>query len=185
MKIYTKTGDQGETGLCGGIRVAKHHECIEAVGALDEFNAAIGLVLAMEPPDAIAAVLRQVQHDLFDLGGHIATAYQENSGTFSGDSRVGQLESEIDLMESELTPLESFVMPGGRVVGSHLHWLRTVCRRVERRIAPLLGLNTEQDFSQGLVLLNRLSDYLFVAARWCNQRDGVAEVTWAPRKPSR
>ncbi len=181
LKIYTKTGDRGETGLLGGVRVSKDHYCIEICGELDEFNSVLGVAIAGGLPSAVSEVLSEVQRDLFDIGGAVAAALG-NSGRRSElrAGRVVALEEKIDQFENGLASLSAFIMPGGGVSGSVLHWSRTVCRRVERRFVSLINGDTEQDFSQGLVYLNRLGDFLFVAARYTNALDGKEETSWLP-----
>ena len=173
MKIYTRTGDTGKTSLFGGRRVEKDDARIEAYGTVDELNSVIGVVRAAWPESPIDAQLQGVQNDLFEVGAQLAAPGNER---FRGvdPARVAALESAIDAMESELEPLTNFILPGGSVAAAHLHVARTVCRRAERRVVTLGGEGAEQT----IVYLNRLSDYLFVAARFANRRSGVSDVAW-------
>lgn len=170
MHIYTKTGDKGTTGLFGGARVAKNDPRIEAYGTVDELNSFLGLARASWPFSPLDAQLGMVQSDLFDLGAHLAAP---GSDRFPGadPSRVAELESAIDAMESELAPLRNFILPGGSAAAAHLHVARSVCRRAERLVVAL----SEES---SVVYLNRLSDYLFVAARYANLKSGVDDVVW-------
>ncbi len=168
MKIYTRTGDSGDTSLFGGARVRKNDTRIDAYGTVDELNAVIGVVRASWPGSPIDAELADIQSDLFDLGAHLAAP---TSQKFNGvpELRSAELERGIDRMESELTELKSFILPGGSLPASHLHVARTVCRRAERLLVTL---------DEDVVYLNRLSDFLFVAARYANRTNGVDDVIW-------
>ncbi len=168
MKIYTRTGDSGDTSLFGGARVRKNNTRIDAYGTVDELNAVIGVVRASWPGSPIDADLSDIQSDLFDLGAHLAAP---TSQKFNGvpELRIAELERGIDRMESELTELKSFILPGGSLPASHLHVARTVCRRAERLLVTL---------DEDVVYLNRLSDFLFVAARYANKEHGVEDVLW-------
>jgi cob(I)alamin adenosyltransferase len=176
MKIYTRTGDAGATSLFGGSRVAKDDPRIEAYGTVDELSSFIGVARASWPDGPFDDELARVQSDLFNIGAQLAAP---GSDRFSGadSSRAAQLESAIDSMESELPPLTSFILPGGSAAASHLHVARTVCRRAERRVISL----HDEATSGTLVYLNRLSDFLFVAARYANLKHGVADVPWRSR----
>ena len=175
MKIYTRTGDHGETSLFGGARVAKNDPRIDAYGTVDELSSHLGIARASWPSSPIDAELHQVQIDLFEIGAHLASP---GTSRFPGvdANRIAALEQSIDAMESRLTPLTSFILPGGTAAASQLHVARTVCRRAERLVVAL------QDDSPATVstiaYLNRLSDYLFVAARFANREAGVADVPW-------
>lgn len=175
MKIYTRTGDSGKTSLFGGTRVDKDDDRIEAYGTVDELNAIIGVARAAWPESPIDAELQSVQHDLFEVGAQLAAPGHDR---FRGvpPARITHLESAIDAMEGELEPLTNFILPGGSDAGAHLHVARTVCRRAERRVISL-GAGVEQT----IAYLNRLSDYLFVAARFANRRSGVSDVAWKKR----
>jgi cob(I)alamin adenosyltransferase len=181
-KIYTRTGDAGETGLFGGGRVGKDHPRVEAYGEVDELNAALGLARSIEPLPRIDEVLAPVQRDLFGLGALLATPdlekmQQQLRKARIDDERIAQLERAIDDGESELEPLRAFILPGGTPKSAALHVARTVCRRAERRVIALAGHGVAVP---PIVVryLNRLSDLLFVLARVANRRAGAAEVTW-------
>lgn len=166
MKIYTRTGDHGQTSLFGGARVAKHDARIEAYGTVDELNSFLG---------AVEGIDTAIQSDLFDIGAHLASP---GTSRFPGvdSSRIESLEQAIDAMESELAPLTTFILPGGSAKAAQLHIARTVCRRAERRVT---ALGDDSDATKSTVAyLNRLSDYLFVAARYANLKAGVADVPW-------
>lgn len=179
MKIYTKTGDAGMTGLVGGERVAKSDPRIEAYGTVDELNAALGLaVTSAEAPTA--ARLGVIQNELFTLGSHLATpegsARRSTLPTIE-PGWITRLEGEIDLAEAELPPLRQFILPGGSVPAAHLHLARTICRRAERCCVGLASCPA------GVVTyLNRLSDWLFVMARLQNHAKKVADVPWVHNK---
>ena len=182
MKIYTKTGDAGETGLFGGGRVAKDHPRVEAYGDVDELNAVLGMARSVELMPRVDEVLVLVQRDLFSLGALLATPdlakmQQHLDKARIDDGRVAQLERAIDDGESELEPLRAFIVPGGTPKSAALHVARTVCRRAERRVIALTH-DGVQIPPVVLLYLNRLSDLLFVLARVANRRAGAAEVTW-------
>lgn len=183
-RIYTKTGDAGDTGLFGGGRVPKSHPRVEAYGAVDELNAVLGWVCTSIPTEWIGNALRQVQPDLFTIGAHLATTVAEPRAAPKlpplPHERTAVLESWIDTAEAELPELRSFILPGGSRAGAALHIARTVCRRAERRVVELARTEAVADVI--LVYLNRLSDLLFVFARLENQRAGAAEQTWTPRQ---
>jgi cob(I)alamin adenosyltransferase len=174
MKIYTRTGDSGETSLFGGSRVAKDDPRIEAYGTIDELNSAIGVVRASWPSSPIDKQLNAIQSDLFDIGAHLAAPGNDR---FAGvePRRIDELERAIDAMESELQPLTNFIIPGGSLPAAELHIARTVCRRAERRVVAL------EDNPATVAYLNRLSDYLFVAARYANRGHGVPDTPWLRR----
>jgi cob(I)alamin adenosyltransferase len=181
MRIYTKTGDEGETGLFGGGRVPKDHVRVMAYGDVDELNAAIGLVRATAPIELFDAELTQIQRDLFALGGQLASpepAKVEAALTKAAlpETRVTDFERAIDAAETELPPLRAFVLPAGTEKSAALHLARTICRRAERSVVTLGREATLPPLF--LVYLNRLSDYLFVLARLANQRAGRTDVTW-------
>jgi len=175
LKIYTRTGDAGETSLFGGGRVAKDDPRIEAYGTIDELNSFVGVVRTSWPSSPIDAQLDHVQSDLFDIGAFLASP---GSDRFHGvaRSRVDELERAIDTMDAELPALQQFVLPGGSQAAAQLHVARTVCRRAERRVIAL-GESSEA-MRTSIMYLNRLSDYLFVAARLANLRHGVGDVPW-------
>lgn len=181
MKIYTRTGDAGDTGLFGGGRVAKSHPRVEAYGDVDELNAAIGFARAIEQMLRIDEVLVPIQRDLFAIGALLATPDREKMRQHLekarvDEDRITELEHAIDDGDRELEPLKSFIVPGGSPKAAALHVARTVCRRAERRVVAL----GESEEIPGLVViyLNRLSDLLFTLARVANRRAGTGEVTW-------
>jgi cob(I)alamin adenosyltransferase len=179
VKIYTRTGDSGQTGLFDGQRVLKSDLRVDAYGEVDELNAVLGLVLA-EPLEAdIAEMLRAIQHDLFAVGGRLADPSHKIAPRVGkvllATDDVARLEGWIDRLESELQPLRRFILPGGSRTGALLHLARTVCRRAERRIV-LLGADALEP--EVLAYVNRLSDFLFVLARVVNHRAGVPEIEW-------
>ncbi len=172
-KIYTRTGDEGTTGLGDGSRVSKHSVRVEAYGSVDEANATIGLILA-EPnlPNAVERCLVEVQHDLFDLGAELCLPGHE---AISADF-IQRLEQQLDAFNADLPPLKDFILPGGGRAASACHLARTVCRRAERRVWSLNDL--EPVNSAGLKYLNRLSDLLFVIARVLARGEQGQEVIW-------
>jgi cob(I)alamin adenosyltransferase len=177
-KIYTKTGDSGETGLTDASRVGKSSPRIEAIGAVDETSSAIG-VARLHAEDDTDAMLARIQHDLFDLGADLSMP-----GEGPGDLRivpvqVERLEREIDAMNEGLSPLTSFVLPGGTALAAHLHLARAIARRAERAVATLAA--KEKVNSALLQYINRLSDHLFVMARAANDL-GMGDVLWVPGK---
>ena len=181
MKIYTKTGDSGDTGLFGGGRVGKDHPRVEAYGDVDELNATLGLVRALEPMPRIDEVIVPIQRDLFAIGALLATPDREKMRASLekariDDTRIRELELAIDQCESELEPLRSFIVPGGTAKAASLHVARTVCRRAERRVVALQ--HTEELPPIVVVFLNRVSDLLFMLARVANRRAGAGEVSW-------
>lgn len=186
MRIYTRTGDRGETGLFGGQRVGKDHVRVDAYGEVDELNAVVGLAvvqLRAEGMDELARRLQVVQADLFTLGAHLATPAPEDGGRESSyipalpEERVAEMEAWIDAADAELEPLRSFILPGGGEAAARLHLARTVCRRAERRV---IALAREARVPEAqVVYLNRLSDLLFTLARLANHRSGVGDVAWA------
>ena len=181
MKIYTKTGDAGQTGLFGGGRVSKDDPRVEAYGDVDELNAFLGAARSVEMMPRIDEVLVPVQRDLFSIGALLATPDRDKMHDHLAkaqidDSRIGSLEREIDACDRELEPLRAFIVPGGTPKAAALHVARTVCRRAERRV---IHLQKEVEIPQIVVVyLNRLSDLLFTLARVANTRAGAGEVTW-------
>ena len=182
MKIYTKTGDDGTTGLFGGARVGKDSARVEAYGTVDELNAVLGTARTARPPADVDEVLAQIQEELFVVGAELATVSGKEERLrmrLVDDEHVTRLEGAIDAFEATLPPLETFVLPGGSSAGAALHHARTVCRRAER-----LVLASSRDGGVRPVVikyLNRLSDLLFVAARRTNAAAGVPDVPWVPR----
>lgn len=183
-KIYTKTGDAGTTGLGTGERVRKDSLRIAAYGTVDEANAAIGMVrmhLAGHP--GLDAKLARIQNDMFDLGADLCVPDRGKKPEWEplrvSDAQVERLEAEIDEMNAELKPLKSFVLPGGAPASAALHVARTVSRRAEREMVALAALEDEPVSAAALKYINRLSDFLFVAGRYVNDR-GLSDVLWVP-----
>jgi len=174
-KIYTKTGDDGTTGLIGGSRVLKDSPIIEACGSLDELNAVIGVVRSHELPDRVDKTLHIIQERLFTIGTELATPVgSESRSEAFGDEDIHNLEREIDAFEDSLQPLKRFILPGGKPAGAGLHLARTVARRVERQCVSLSRL--ERVNPMILRYLNRLSDLFFVLARYMNQQQSLLET---------
>lgn len=172
MKIYTKTGDKGETSLLGGTRVRKSHEKIEAYGTVDELNAAIGVLAASAPSHT--AFLRAIQHNLFNVGSLLATERKLNFNLPElKESDILELENEIDRLNDQLPPLNNFILPGGSLQSAYAHMARTICRRAERRVVDL-----SENHSLIVQYLNRLSDYLFVLSRALLKQEGLEEIIW-------
>jgi cob(I)alamin adenosyltransferase len=181
VKIYTRTGDRGDTGLFGGGRVPKDHPRVEAYGDVDELNAGLGLARSIEMMPRIDEVLVPVQRDLFAIGALLATPDREKMRQHLDkaqidDRRIAELEGAIDAGDAELEPLKSFIVPGGTPKAAALHVARTVCRRAERRVVHLQ--ESEEIPELVVIYLNRLSDLLFTLARLANRRAGAGEVTW-------
>lgn len=175
MKIYTRTGDGGETSLFGGARVPKDNPRVVAYGTVDEMNSFLGVVRAVWPESPFDAELLKIQSDLFDLGAQLASP---GTSRFAGvdPDRIPHLENAIDEMEGKLGPLQNFILPGGSIAAAHLHVARTVCRRAERLVVSLR--DDAEPTHRAIAYLNRLSDYLFVAARYANAEHGVEDVPW-------
>jgi cob(I)alamin adenosyltransferase len=182
MKIYTKTGDKGETALFGGERVPKDAQRIEAYGSVDELNCVLGVIRSLKPHAAVDKILGKIQHQLFELGADLATPIAHQSPLIPRIKRthVAPLEKTIDALETKLQPLKTFILPGGSVVAAHLHLARTVCRRAERSV---VRLSRNEDIGDSVIIyLNRLSDLLFVMARYANHLDNNEEVKWVSGK---
>ena len=183
-KIYTRTGDDGTTGLASGERRSKADLRVEAYGAIDETNAAIGVArtaLGAEEP-ALGSMLARIQNDLFDLGADLATpadAPRADGSLRIVQSQVERLEREIDELNAELQPLKSFILPGGSAAAAALHLARTIARRAERVMVALAATPGETVDGPAIRYVNRLSDFLFVASRIANQR-GAADILWTP-----
>ena len=181
-KIYTRTGDAGETALGNGVRVAKHSLRVSAYGTVDETNATIGLA-RLHAGGEVDAALQRISNDLFDLGADLCRPDMQRdheAGYVPLRILAGQvlrLEGEIDAMNDRLTPLRSFILPGGSALAAHMHLCRTVCRRAERLCVELATM--EAINAQAVIYLNRLSDWFFVAGRIAND-DGKADVLWVP-----
>jgi cob(I)alamin adenosyltransferase len=184
-KIYTRSGDDGTTGLGSGRRVAKYDLRVECYGTLDETNAAVGLARLHTRDSAVLdAMLARIQNDLFDLGADVCfpdDTKDERGRLQVTDTQVKRLEAEIDALNSELQPLRSFVLPGGTQAAAFLHLARTISRRAERLMVALAARPEEPIGDAAIRYINRLSDFLFVAARFANDK-GKADVTWVPGK---
>jgi len=183
MKIYTKTGDDGHTGLFGGSRVKKDDARVEAYGSVDETNAALGVAASSSQSDTIVGALRHIQTDLFSLGAELACDPQHRGKLqmpFIGQASIAHLEQIIDDLDGQLDPLKNFVLPGGTPAAALLHLARTVCRRAERRV---LRVEKAAELRKELLIyLNRLGDLLFVMARFENHAAGASEHPWQPRE---
>lgn len=175
-KIYTRTGDSGTTGLADGTRVPKDSPLMEAIGAVDELNAALGMLAVEALPDEVRSCIVDVQHDLFDLGGELSRP----GHTILTDDYVARLERALDGFNRDLPPLKDFILPGGSRPAALAHVGRTVCRRAERRIVSLARKKSAP--SLAVRYLNRLSDLLFVLARVLNQAAGRGDVLWQQGK---
>lgn len=179
MKIYTRTGDTGDTSLFGGQRVPKDALRIEAYGTVDELNSVLGIVRADSTDPRIDEVLESIQNSLFDLGADLATPRSVGKAIRRIGARdITALEKTIDALEPKLKPLRSFILPGGSPLAARLHFSRTVCRRAERIV---VRLSRNEDIGDDItVFLNRLSDLLFVLARYANRVAEVPETKWKP-----
>jgi cob(I)alamin adenosyltransferase len=175
-KIYTRTGDDGTTGLADGSRVQKDGARVEAMGAVDELNSAMGVLLTEDMPDPMRVVFTAVQHDLFDLGGELSVP----GHPVVSDAHVARLERELDDLNEKLPALKDFILPGGSRGAAAAHIARAVCRRAERRLVTLAGTESIPPVLQRY--LNRLSDLLFVAARALNRHEGRGDVLWEQRR---
>jgi cob(I)alamin adenosyltransferase len=185
-RIYTRTGDQGQTHLAGGQRVAKDSPRIACYGTVDELNAFVGMaaISAAESAAPLAPILKRVQHELFNLGSILATRPEDvhpNQARIT-EAEIRQLEAEIDRANQDLAPLRSFVLPGGTRLSAELHVCRTVCRRAERLAVTLA--REEPIPPETIQYLNRLSDAFFVWSRWVNHLLGAPEVLWEPNQPA-
>jgi cob(I)alamin adenosyltransferase len=181
VTIYTKTGDSGETSLFGGGRVSKDAIRVAAYGDVDELNAAIGTILAVDPLNFERELLQSIQRDLFAIGGRLATPNPDRVAVslekaVLPETRIAELEAVIDRCDNEMPELTHFVLPGGSAKAAHLHQARTVARRAERSVVTLH--RTAEVPPEILVYLNRLSDLLFVLARLANHRHGIPDQTW-------
>ncbi len=181
MKIYTRTGDEGQTSLFGGGRVSKHDVRVASYGDVDELNAAIGLAAAAEPSDFEGALFEEIQRHLFSIGAWLASPEPDKVAkrlrkAVISDESISIMESAIDRADTELEPMKAFVLPGGTWKGALLHFARTVCRRAERSV---VALNEDEPVPPVvLAYLNRLSDLLFAYARLANRRSNVTEQVW-------
>jgi len=178
LKIYTKTGDRGDTGLVGGSRVSKVSVRIDAIGAVDELNATMGVARGQAASSSLLSEIAQIQNWLFELGAELATPESAGAGknqTLSFD-QVENLERSIDSQTAKLPPLRNFILPGGSPLASALHLARCVCRRAERNILVLHNEDPQRQVT--LTFMNRLSDWIFVAARTANLESGVQDIEW-------
>jgi cob(I)alamin adenosyltransferase len=181
MKIYTRTGDEGETGLFGGGRVLKSHIRVAAYGAVDELNAALGMAVTLPLHEEIGPNLLRIQQDLFNLGASLAMPGAEDGSSRPvtppvPTGRIEEMEAWIDAATSEMPPLDHFILPGGTQGAATLHLARTICRRAEREV---VRLSREEAIEGGVIrYLNRLGDLLFVYARLENHRSGVSDTAW-------
>lgn len=190
VKIYTRTGDTGETSILGGERVKKNSARVKAYGSLDELNSQLGLLIStvsekLDPKEATRFVnpkLTQIQQNLFLLGSHLATPkenrVQFQLPQFSHSEQIQMLENSIDAMEIHLEPLKNFILPGGSQCGSQAHVCRTLCRRAEREVVDFLESEPDQIPDGTIGYLNRLSDFLFVLARYLNKQENRTETRW-------
>jgi cob(I)alamin adenosyltransferase len=182
MKIYTRTGDKGETGLLGGTRVPKNDLRIEAYGTVDELNSHIGMLRDLSAPHH-ASLMLSIQNTLFAIGSRLASSSEDEAQKFKipqvSDPEIASLEQAMDAMDAELEPMRNFILPGGHPSISQAHICRTVCRRAERRVIDLADTT---DLPEVIVrYLNRLSDLLFMLARHLGKLNGVADHPWRPR----
>lgn len=181
-KIYTRTGDAGETALGNGARVAKHSQRVTAYGTVDELNAVMGIA-RLQATDDMAAAVARIQNDLFDLGADLCTPDMERDAEAEypplrmAPEQIDRLESEIDAMNKDLQPLRSFILPGGTPLAAHFHMCRTVARRAERETIALAAIETVNE--SAVKYLNRLSDWFFVAGRAVNN-NGADDILWVP-----
>jgi len=186
LKIYTKTGDAGETGLFGGGRVRKDSPRVDAYGEVDELNASLGLARALGLPADLDGLLQRLQDQLFTVGAVLATPTGTKASGFIPPLKpewVTDMEQAIDTFETELSPMTHFILPGGSQAAAALHLSRTVCRRAERRVVA--ALHEGEASAEAVTYLNRLSDLLFVLARVANHRVGIEDVKWIAEKPTK
>ena len=188
-RIYTRTGDAGDTALGTGERVSKAHLRIQAYGTVDETNSTLGIVrlhTGTEDMRKLDSMLGRIQNELFDLGADLCVPDTGNDLGYEPlrilPLQYERIEAEIDELNGELSPLRSFVLPGGHPAAAHLHITRTVCRRAERLIVELAAQPGEHVSDGAIAYVNRLSDFFFVASRWANARSGVGDVLWVPGK---
>lgn len=186
MTIYTRTGDEGETGLFGGSRVSKDIIRLEACGTVDELNSALGLVRAEPLSELIDSLLARLQHELFQVGAELGTVKPESRGLrVIGRANIAAIEQAIDEYQQRLSPLRNFVLPAGVRAAAALHLARTICRRAERRLVTLDRSGANEVAPELLAYLNRVSDLLFVLARAVNAEANVADVVWQSSTTSR
>ena len=178
MKIYTKTGDDGNTGLQGDFRISKSHPRILAYGTVDEANAAIGIVLTNRLDDDVSQLLSQIQNDLFLLGSDLSNQNLNNLKNRISLEMIKNLEVFIDTFESELPPITNFILPGGNIAAAQIHQVRTIVRRAETLVVKLS--DKDEINSNSIKYLNRLSDLMFVMGRLINKRNGIEDIIWKP-----
>ena len=178
MKIYTKTGDDGNTGLQGDFRISKSHPRIIAYGTVDEANAAIGVVLTNTLDEDVSQLLNQIQNDLFLLGSDLSNQNLNDLKNRVTLEMIEKLEESIDIFESELPPITNFILPGGNIAASQIHQVRTIVRRAETLVVKLS--DKDEINSNSIKYLNRLSDLMFVMGRLINKRNGVEDIIWKP-----
>ena len=178
MKIYTKTGDDGNTGLQGNFRISKSHSRIMAYGTVDEANAAIGVALTYPLDDDIKQLLSQIQNDLFLLGSDLSNQNLNDLNNRISVSMVEKIETSIDTFELELPPITNFILPGGHSAAAHIHQVRTIIRRAETLVVKLS--DKDEINSNCIKYLNRLSDLMFVMGRLINKRNGIEDIIWKP-----
>jgi cob(I)alamin adenosyltransferase len=180
MKIYTKTGDDGTTGLFGNIRVKKSNPRIAAYGAVDELNAALGLVLSSKIGKDIRDLFIKIQNDLFVVGADLANPNLDTKLNRVALDMISFLENEIDRLEEKLTPITFFILPGGDMIASQVHLARAICRRAETNV---VHLSESEDINNNcLIYINRLSDLLFVVARTINKRKKISDIAWEKQR---
>ncbi len=182
MKIYTKTGDKGSTGLYGGGRVSKSSLRITAYGEVDELNSVIGLVISQTSQGQLKETLSEIQHSLFTVGAQLASPKGDPKIEIITSRQVEALERQIDVISQTLPEMRYFILPGGSLSAAYLHLARTVCRRAERKIVELSETENEGVDSWLLIYMNRLSDFLFMLARLANHLEKVADIPWVPKK---
>jgi len=178
MKIYTKTGDDGNTGLQGDFRISKSHPRIMAYGTVDEANAAIGIVLTNSLDDDVSQLLSQIQNDLFLLGSDLSNQNLNDLKNRVSLDMIEKIEGSIDTFESELQPITNFILPGGNIAAAQIHQVRTIVRRAETLVVKLS--DKDEINSNSIKYLNRLSDLMFVMGRLINKRNGVEDIIWKP-----
>ncbi|NDC24248.1 MAG: cob(I)yrinic acid a,c-diamide adenosyltransferase [Proteobacteria bacterium] len=182
MKIYTKTGDEGMTGLIGGVRISKGAPRIIAYGEIDELNACLGVIRAETPHILLKNAIGEIQHQLFTIGAQLAAPHTDPKIERITAAHVESLERQIDAMQQTLLPLKHFILPGGSKTAAFLHLARTVCRRAERSMVALSQSPQEPVDVWCLTYINRLSDYLFVMSRLANQLEKIEDIPWIPQK---
>ena len=178
MKIYTKTGDDGKTSLFDNTRVWKSHDRIMSYGAVDELNSALGIALAMKMDDDLNQILSKIQNDLFIVGSDLANPDMNNHKIRTSNEMVSSLERNIDKLETELSELSTFILPGGTLLASITQFARTIARRAETHVVALS--QNENVTKESFIYLNRLSDLLFIIGRTINKRSNINDIIWKP-----